>query len=57
MLYVSKMIPSTDKCHFFAFGRVFSGKVAIGDEVRIMGNNYIPGKKSDVYVKPIQRLS
>ena len=25
MLYVSKMIPSSDKGRFFAFGRVFAG--------------------------------
>ena len=27
MLYVSKMIPASDKGRFFAFGRVFSGTV------------------------------
>jgi elongation factor 2 len=27
MLYVSKMIPASDKGRFFAFGRVFAGKV------------------------------
>ena len=26
MMYVSKMIPSSDKGRFYAFGRVFSGK-------------------------------
>ena len=56
MLYVSKMVPSADKGRFFAFGRVFSGKVATGDKVRIMGPNYVPGKKDNLYVKPIQRL-
>ena len=33
MLYVSKMIPSNDKGRFFAFGRVFSGKVNTGQKV------------------------
>lgn len=33
MLYVSKMIPSNDKGRFFAFGRVFSGKVSTGQKV------------------------
>lgn len=28
MLYVSKMIPASDKGRFFAFGRVFAGKVS-----------------------------
>jgi len=55
MMYVSKMVPSSDKGRFFAFGRVFSGKVSTGLKARIMGPNYIPGKKDDLYVKSIQR--
>ena len=55
MLYVSKMIPAQDKGRFFAFGRVFSGKVCTGAKVRIMGPNYVPGTKKDLYVKTVQR--
>ncbi|GMH39926.1 hypothetical protein BSKO_07830 [Bryopsis sp. KO-2023] len=55
MLYVSKMIPSNDKGRFFAFGRVFAGKVATGQKVRIMGPNYAPGSKKDLYLKNVQR--
>ncbi|KAK3161408.1 hypothetical protein QOZ80_1BG0076720 [Eleusine coracana subsp. coracana] len=55
MLYVSKMIPASEKGRFFAFGRVFSGKVATGMKVRIMGPNYVPGQKKDLYVKSVQR--
>jgi len=44
-LYVSKMVPTTDKGRFYAFGRVFSGVVATGLKVQIMGPNYVPGKK------------
>ena len=55
MMYISKMVPSSDRGRFFAFGRVFSGKIATGQKVRIMGPNYIPGKKSDLWVKNIQR--
>jgi len=55
MLYVSKMIPASDKGRFFAFGRVFAGKVSTGLKVRIMGPNYIPGQKKDLYVKSVQR--
>lgn len=55
MLYVSKMIPASDKGRFFAFGRVFAGKVATGSKVRIMGPNYVPGQKKDLYVKTVQR--
>lgn len=56
MMYISKMVPTTDKGRFYAFGRVFSGCVSTGLKVRIMGPNYTPGKKEDLYIKPIQRL-
>jgi len=55
MMYVSKMVPSSDKGRFFAFGRVFSGKVSTGLKCRIMGPNFVPGKKDDLYEKSIQR--
>merc|ERR1719348_869359 len=54
-MYVSKMVPTSDKGRFFAFGRVFSGTIATGQKCRIMGPNFIPGKKEDLYVKNIQR--
>jgi elongation factor 2 len=55
MLYVSKMVPTNDKGRFYAFGRVFSGRVRTGMKARIMGPNYLPGKKDDLFVKSIQR--
>jgi elongation factor 2 len=55
MIYISKMVPSSDKGRFNAFGRIFSGTVASGMKVKIMGANYKPGGKSDVYEKSIQR--
>ncbi|XP_055328555.1 eukaryotic translation elongation factor 2-like [Paramacrobiotus metropolitanus] len=55
MMYISKMVPTSDKGRFYAFGRVFSGVVQTGQKVRIMGPNYVPGKKDDLYEKSIQR--
>jgi len=55
MMYVSKMVPTSDKGRFYAFGRVFSGTVKTGQKVRIMGPNFTPGKKEDLYLKAIQR--
>ena len=37
MMYVSKMVPTSDKGRFYAFGRVFSGLCETGQKVRIMG--------------------
>jgi len=55
MMYISKMVPTSDKGRFYAFGRVFSGKIATGLKCRIMGPNFVPGKKEDLYEKSIQR--
>jgi len=54
-VYISKMVPTSDKGRFYAFGRVFSGKIATGQKIRIMGANCVPGKKSELWIKNIQR--
>eukprot|EP01133_Synstelium_polycarpum_P011413 gene11413-13302_t len=41
MMYVSKMVPSTDG-QFIAFGRVFSGTLTTGATIRILMANYTP---------------
>ena len=55
MMYVSKMVPTSDRGRFYAFGRVFAGTIKTGMKVRMMGPNYVPGKKTDLWVKNIQR--
>jgi len=55
VLYVSKMVPTSDKGRFYAFGRVFAGTVKAGPKIRIQGPNYVPGKKEDLFVKSVQR--
>lgn len=54
-MYISKMIPTSDKGRFYGFGRVFAGTIATGQKVRIMGPNYVPGKKTELWIKNIQR--
>merc|ERR1711887_102756 len=56
MIYISKMVPTADNSRFTAFGRVFSGTIKTGMKARIMGPNYVPGQKSDLYCKSIQRV-
>ena len=55
MMYISKMVPTNDKGRFYAFGRVFSGSVNSKQKVRIMGPNYVIGKKTDLFIDNIQR--
>lgn len=55
VLYISKMVPTVDRSRFYAFGRVFSGTVATGQKVNIMGPTFTYGKKYDYFTKNIQR--
>lgn len=55
-MYISKMVPTGEKGRFYAFGRVFSGRVTAGPKYRIMGANYCPGQKGDLSVKAVQRV-
>lgn len=55
VIYISKMVPTSDKGRFYAFGRVFSGTVRAGPKIRIQGPNFVPGKKDDLFVKAVQR--
>jgi elongation factor 2 len=56
MMFISKMIPTTDSGRFYAFGRIFSGSVEASKKVRILGPNFKFGKKEDCYEKSIQRV-
>ncbi|KAG1874833.1 translation protein [Suillus subluteus] len=54
VLYISKMVPTSDKGCFYAFGCVLSGTVRSGPKVRIQGPNFVPGKKEDMFLKSVQ---
>jgi len=56
MMFISKLIPTSDSGRFYAFGRVFSGTVETSKKVRILGPGYKLGKKEDCYEKNIQRV-
>merc|ERR1719293_608608 len=54
-MYISKMVPTSEKGRFYAFGRVFSGTIKTGQEIRILGPDFEMGKKKDLFVKKVQR--
>lgn len=54
-IYISKMVP-IEGGRFAAFGRIFSGTVRSGEKVRILGSNYVPGQKNDIYEKSIGQV-
>jgi elongation factor 2 len=56
MMYISKMVPTSEKGRFYAFGRVFSGTIATGMTVRIQDPDYVQGKgKNGLNIKKVQR--
>merc|ERR1712072_645361 len=55
IVFISKMVPTSDRGRFYAFGRVFSGTIRTGQKVRICGPNYVHGGKEDLFVKTVQR--
>lgn len=57
MMYVSKMVPKRSKGRLTAFGRIFSGTIATGQKVRIMGPNFRTGKKNELFIKEVQRIA
>jgi elongation factor 2 len=52
--YISKMVPTSDKGRFYAFGRVFAGTIKAGPKIRIHGPSYQPGKSEDLFVNSVQ---
>lgn len=56
MIYISKMIPTSNKERFFAFGRIFSGTIHNDEKVRIMGPSYRNGKNEGLYIKKIKDI-
>ncbi|CAF2482486.1 unnamed protein product [Rotaria sp. Silwood2] len=53
MIYISKKIPNQDGSRFLCFGRIFSGTIKSGTNVRILGPNYQPGLTNDLQIKNI----
>ena len=56
MIYISKMVPDDDNTRFYAFGRIFSGTVMAGQKVKILGHNFKPESKNDLFEKAVQRV-
>lgn len=58
VIYISKMVPTGTGGTFYAFGRIFSGTVSMGQKVSILGANYEHGNnKIDCFDnKTIQRV-
>eukprot|EP00899_Mesostigma_viride_P009923 jgi/Mesvir1/18932/Mv25784-RA.3 len=56
MVCITKLYPKPDCSSFDAFGRIMSGRLAVGDTVRVLGEGYSPDDEEDMAVKDVTDL-
>ncbi len=56
MVHTTKNFATVDATSFHVFGRVISGTLEAGQEVRILGENYSIQDEEDCRVMPVGRL-
>ncbi|KAJ3158771.1 U5 small nuclear ribonucleoprotein component [Geranomyces michiganensis] len=57
MLHVVKLYNATDMTQFDALGRVMSGTVRVGQQVRVLGEGYTPDDEEDMTIREVTGLS
>ncbi|XP_057292851.1 116 kDa U5 small nuclear ribonucleoprotein component-like [Hydractinia symbiolongicarpus] len=56
VVHTTKLYPSEDGTQFYAFGRVFSGTIHAGQQVRVLGEGYTIEDEEDSRVSSVGRL-
>ena len=56
VVHTTKLYPSEDGIQFYAFGRVFSGTLHAGQQVRILGEGYTIEDEEDSRISTVGRL-
>ncbi|GAA5913590.1 116 kDa U5 small nuclear ribonucleoprotein component [Sporobolomyces salmoneus] len=53
-IQIVKLYPSPDATEFRAFGRVLSGTVQVGQELKVLGEGYSPDDEEDMVVQRVE---
>ena len=56
MIHCVKMYASADGLTFSTFGRVYSGSVKPGEQVRVLGEGYMPENDEDMAVATVEAV-
>ncbi|KAI9295957.1 u5 small nuclear ribonucleoprotein component [Neoconidiobolus thromboides FSU 785] len=56
MIQITKLYPTQDATKFNAFGRIMSGSIRIGQEVRVLGEKYNIDDEEDMTIQTIEGL-
>jgi len=54
MINICKLYPAPDGSEMFAFGRILSGTVRVGDRVKILGENFSPEDEEDMAIHTVE---
>jgi 116 kDa U5 small nuclear ribonucleoprotein component len=57
MIHCVKMFASSDGLTFSTFGRVYSGTVKSGEQVRVLGEGYSPQDDEDMAVATVEAIA
>jgi U5 small nuclear ribonucleoprotein component len=53
---ITKLFTNEAQGGFYAFGRIFSGTLKVGDSVKVMGEGYTLEEEEDLVVKRVNNL-
>lgn len=56
LINIVKLYNKKDYKSFYAFGRIISGKIKKGEQLRVMGENFMSGDEEDVFVREAMKL-
>jgi U5 small nuclear ribonucleoprotein component len=56
VINITKLFPSPDAQEFHAFGRIFSGTVRNGQEVRVLGEGFSPEDEEDMALATVEEV-
>lgn len=56
VIHVTKLFPTEDAQGFQAFGRVMSGTVKVGMQVKVLGEGYSPEDEEDMTTQQVQNV-
>jgi len=56
MMHIIKNYPSEDESGFLSFGRIYSGKIKVGQTVRVLGEGYSADDEEDCTICDVESL-
>ncbi len=56
VLHIVKLYPTLDRSRFDAYGRILSGKLEVGQKVRVLGEGYTVDDEEDMSIQEVTKI-